>query len=172
VQGLAFQIKEMRLSRGLTQGELAKKLELGSQSAVARLEDPGYGRMSLQTLLKVAAFFDVAFTAKMAPYSRFLAEIRDVSPKALVVESFETEDASGAIENAPDVRLIRGGATTSATFTIKIMPMLGAIESNPVNRGYSMLPAGAPRLGITSVSDNLNIIDMILPEAKNYVAHN
>lgn len=75
-QGLAFQIRALRKSRGLTQGELAKKLELGGQSAVARLEDPSYGRMSLQTLLKVGEFFDVALMAKFVTYSRFRGKLK------------------------------------------------------------------------------------------------
>jgi len=119
-QGLAFQIKEMRLDRKLTQSQLAKALKLGGQSAVARLEDPSYGRMSLNTLLKVAAFFDVALITKMVPYSRFLAETRDVSPKALVAESFESEDAAGAIENAPEFQLIRSAASSGHGITQRI----------------------------------------------------
>lgn len=112
-QGLAFQIREMRERRGLTQRQLAEALELRSQSAIARLENPGYGKMSLATLLKVAAFFDVALLAKMVPYSRFLCEIDDVSPQALDALSFGAEDAIGAIENAPEFRLIPNTSVTS-----------------------------------------------------------
>jgi transcriptional regulator with XRE-family HTH domain len=104
-QGLAFQIRALRRSRGLTQGQLAKGLELGGQSAVARLEDPSYGRMSLQTLLKVGEFFDVALVTKFVPYSRFLREVEDVSEEALTVESFEEEDRNGSIENAPEFQV-------------------------------------------------------------------
>ncbi|MCA8313225.1 helix-turn-helix transcriptional regulator [Burkholderia multivorans] len=112
-QGLAIQIKEMRLSRGLTQRQLAEQLSLGSQSAVARLEDPSYGRMTLATLAKVAAFFDVAFTAKMVPYTRFLVDMDDLSPESMRVESFEREDEIGAIENSPEFLLQRRELNTS-----------------------------------------------------------
>ncbi|WP_321808060.1 helix-turn-helix transcriptional regulator [Burkholderia sp. BCC1993] len=121
-QGLAFQIKEMRLSRGLTQRQMAERLQLGGQSAVARLEDPSYGRMTLATLAKIAAFFDVAFTARMVPYSRFLVDTRDLSPESMHVESFEHEDEAGAIENAPEFVLIRHGfnvPTANAPSTIR-----------------------------------------------------
>lgn len=111
-QGLAFQLREMRVSRGLTQSQLAKALGIKSQSAVARLEDPSYGKMSIPTLLKVAAFFDVALITKLVPYSKFLCEIEHVAPADLVVPSFEEEDAAGAIENSPQFKLIRNLNTT------------------------------------------------------------
>lgn len=110
----------MRISRGLTQKELATALELGSQSSVARLEDPSYGRMTLSTLSKVAAFFDVAFIAKMLPYTKFLAETEDVSPAAMIVESFASEDEAGAIENAPEAKLIRHVKNVAHTIPIVI----------------------------------------------------
>jgi transcriptional regulator with XRE-family HTH domain len=163
-QGLAFQIKEMRVSRGLTQRQLAKELDLGSQSAVARLEDPSYGRMSLATLSKVAAFFDVAFMAKMVPYSRFLAEVKDVSPRALLVDSFTVEDAAGAIENAPEFRLIPlvNNSFSTATVTINVWPtrigVVRAEKADPRLRYQGTLSTGQFN-GI-----KFNTIDMVLSE--------
>ncbi len=164
-QGLAFQIKEMRVSRGLTQRQLAKELDLGGQSAVARLEDPSYGRMSLATLLRVAAFFDVAFMAKMIPYTRFLSEVDDVSPRALLVDSFHVEDAAGAIENAPEFRLIRSisNSLSTGTLTIKMWPM-------------SVVPAHAekadPQLRYegTLLTGQFNTIEMISPKVHAHAA--
>ncbi|HEM7889458.1 MULTISPECIES: helix-turn-helix transcriptional regulator [Burkholderia cepacia complex] len=97
VQGLAFQIKELRLSHNLTQEQLAKALELGSQSAVARLEDPGYGRMSLQTLLKVASYFDVALLTKFVSYSKLIQETEDLSPEAIAPKPFNDEFSETSI---------------------------------------------------------------------------
>ncbi len=164
-QGLAYQIKEMRLSKGLTQSQLAKKLELGSQSAVARLEDPSYGRMSLATLLKVAAFFDVAFMAKMVPYSRFLSEVKDVSPRALLVDSFTTEDAAGAIENAPENQLISNINNPSSTGSLMINIWL--VNAAPVRHEKAnpqVLYEG------TRSTSQFNTIDMILPEVRPHAA--
>ncbi|MCA8407993.1 helix-turn-helix transcriptional regulator [Burkholderia cenocepacia] len=144
-QGLAFQIRALRKSRGLTQGELAKKLELGGQSAVARLEDPSYGRMSLQTLLKVGEFFDVALMAKFVPYSRFLREVEDVSEEAMTVESFAEEDQAGAIENAPEFQLIRNLNAPRPGNSIAIG---GGVESTAVKR--DLLTLHAPQRGMAS----------------------
>ena len=50
---IAVQIASLRAKRGLSQTDLAKKIA-PTQSAIARLENPNYGRASLPTLEKVA----------------------------------------------------------------------------------------------------------------------
>lgn len=98
VQGLAFQIKELRIERGLTQAKLASLLGLKGQSAVARMEDPSYGKMSIQTLLKIANVLDITLLVKFLPYSKFLIETEDVRPESLRAPSFDDECAKGDIE--------------------------------------------------------------------------
>ncbi|MBR8151648.1 helix-turn-helix domain-containing protein [Burkholderia vietnamiensis] len=162
-QGLAFQIREMRLARGLTQSQLASHLGIKGQSAVARLEDPSYGKMSLATLLKVAAFFDVAFLGKMVPYTKFLAETRDVSPRAMVVESFEEEDAAGALENAPEFTLLRRvTAASSASTTIAVLgqQFLHPLDS-PSQEAYRIYDG---------TKDSRFTINFKIPGTKEYAA--
>lgn len=89
--GLAHQIRALRLQRGWTQSELAEKLGLKTQSAIARMEDPSYGRLSIATLLKLSSIFDVALSVRFASYGKFLLEREDVSPAALTAESFDAE---------------------------------------------------------------------------------
>lgn len=89
--GLAHQIQALRLERNWTQVELAKKLGLKTQSAVARMEDPAYGRLSIATLLKLSSVFDVALSVRFVSYGKFLIEREDVSPEAISAESFEEE---------------------------------------------------------------------------------
>lgn len=95
-QGLAHQIAAMRQQRGWSQQDLAEKLSLKSQSAVARMEDPGYGKLSIATLLKLASVFDVALSIRFQPYSRFVRERQDVSAAALEVKPFDQEVRSDA----------------------------------------------------------------------------
>lgn len=90
-QGLAYQIYELRTQRGWTQKELAEKLGLKRQSAVARMEDPSYGKLSISTLVKLSSIFDVALSIRFQSYGKFLTEFEDVSPAALRVKSFEDE---------------------------------------------------------------------------------
>jgi transcriptional regulator with XRE-family HTH domain len=89
--GLAHQIRELRIQRGWTQKELAEKLELKGQSAVARMEDPSYGKLSIATLIKLSSVFDVALSVCFQSYGKFLLEREDISPAALRAESFENE---------------------------------------------------------------------------------
>ncbi len=89
--GLAHQIRALRTQRGWSQRELAEKLGLGQQSAVARLEDPGYGRLSISTLLKLSSVFDIALSVRFLSYWTFLNEREDLSPAALSAESFDVE---------------------------------------------------------------------------------
>lgn len=89
--GLAHQIRTLRVQREWSQGELAKKLGLKGQSAIARMEDPSYGRLSMGTLLKLSSVFDVALSVRFTSFGKFLLEREDVSPLALSAESFEVE---------------------------------------------------------------------------------
>jgi len=89
--GLAHQIRVLRIQRGWTQRELAEKLGLKGQSAVARMEDPSYGKLSIVTLLKLSSVFDVALSVRFQSYKKFLLEREDLSPAALKVESFEND---------------------------------------------------------------------------------
>jgi transcriptional regulator with XRE-family HTH domain len=70
-KSLPFQIRALREQRGWTQEELAKRCGK-SQEWICKIESPNYGRFSLQTLLNIAAAFDVAFTARFVSYSELI----------------------------------------------------------------------------------------------------
>lgn len=92
-RGIAAQIRAMRDQRGWNQGKLSK--ELGKpQSVVSRLEDPSYGKVTVQTLLEVAATFDVALQIRFVPFSSFLQQTRDVSTRSMQVVSFSDDFAT------------------------------------------------------------------------------
>lgn len=90
-QGLAFQIKALRTQRGWSQKELATRLGLNGQSAVARMEDPSYGKLSIATLLKLSSIFDVALSVRFNSFGKFINDREDLSTSALSVESFDCE---------------------------------------------------------------------------------
>ncbi len=91
MHGLAHQIREIRIQRGWTQKELAEKLGINGQSAVARMEDPSYGKLSIATLIKLSSVFDVALSVRFQSYGMFLMEREDLTSTALSAECFESE---------------------------------------------------------------------------------
>jgi transcriptional regulator with XRE-family HTH domain len=88
--GVAYQVRAMRDERDMSQKELAALMDK-PQSVVSRIEDPAYGKLSVQTLLEVAQAFDVALVVKFAGYGEFISNVKDISPKALNAESFDTD---------------------------------------------------------------------------------
>jgi transcriptional regulator with XRE-family HTH domain len=102
--GLAYQIRALREKRGWSQAELGRRAGK-PQSAISRLEDPDYGRLSLKTLLELAAAFDVALLVQFAAFSELLKRFSDLSPDALAVPDFAHDN----LQPASDM----GGAATA-----------------------------------------------------------
>ncbi len=76
--------------RGWKQGELASRLGK-PQSVVSRLEDPSYGKMTINTLLELAAVYDIALIVKFVSFRRFRAEMSRLGTDALTVPDFGRE---------------------------------------------------------------------------------
>ncbi len=141
--GVAMQIRTMREQRGTSQTELGRIMET-SQSAVARAEDPDYGKLSIQTLLDVARAFDVALHVQFLSFPEFIWRTRDVSPKALEVKGFDEK----AFAPVP-VDTLRAGRTlttitTAGHYTITAAGghprRLTVIEGESVSTNWSITP--------------------------------
>lgn len=96
---IVHQIKVLREQREWNQGKFASELHK-PQSVVSRLEDPDYGKLTLTTLLEIAAAFDVGLVIKYVNFPEFLRQYKDVSPNALKVESFS--DSKFLIEDGEE----------------------------------------------------------------------
>ncbi|MEQ9191200.1 MAG: helix-turn-helix transcriptional regulator [Alphaproteobacteria bacterium] len=88
---VGYQIKAMREARSWSQEELGKQAGGKGQTAIARLENPDYGRPSLTTLLEVASAFDVGLLVRFVPFSELLNWSSKVSPEELNVLSYEDD---------------------------------------------------------------------------------
>ncbi|WP_193370077.1 helix-turn-helix domain-containing protein [Pelagibius marinus] len=91
--GIAYQIRALRDKRGWSQQEMGRHLKK-PQSVVSRLEDPDYGRVSLQTLIEVADVFDVGVLVRFVGYRELLERTSDLSPAALLAPSFDEEESA------------------------------------------------------------------------------
>ena len=112
-RGIAYQIRALREQRDWSKGKLAKALRK-PQSTVTRLEDPNYGRVTVQTLLQVADAYDVALQVRFVPFSSFLRATRDLSTASMQVPSFEVEMTAplkiipgSEIEAAAQIRIFK-----------------------------------------------------------------
>ncbi len=88
--GLPFQIRALRNQRGWDQKTLA--LEAGmAQPRISALENPGYGRFTLETLKRLANAFDIDLVVTFAPFSEGTQLFDSFSPDEFAVPSFEEE---------------------------------------------------------------------------------
>lgn len=113
---MPIQIRLLREQRGLTQGLLAQKAGT-TQTVISRLEDPDYGNLSINSLLKLASGLDVALLVKLVPFSRLLDEFKNVSPQAVAAPSFDEE--IGKLEHWAD----EASATTVAVTRARVQPV-------------------------------------------------
>jgi transcriptional regulator with XRE-family HTH domain len=92
---LAHQIRAIRLQRGLSQHELAKKIKT-TQTAISRLENPSYGRISLKTLLDLSFAFDTGLDVR---FVSLVSMIKNTFiPKIGSREVFSFDDECSLVE--------------------------------------------------------------------------
>lgn len=92
-QAIPFQVRALLKAQGISQAELAKRAGL-TQGAISRAADPEYGNLSLNTLVRVAAGFDVAFVGRFVPYSELWRWLDHLHDETVSVATFEQEDAA------------------------------------------------------------------------------
>jgi transcriptional regulator with XRE-family HTH domain len=70
--------------------------EMGKpQSVISRIEDPDYGKLSLQTLLEVAAAFELPLWIDIPEWEEWLRLIKDVPNSKTARKSFDSEYLAG-----------------------------------------------------------------------------
>ena len=88
-----FQIGALRRGRGWSQQELAEACGL-TQGVISRAEDPDYGNLTVNTILKIAEGFDIAFVGRFVPFSNLETLVNTLSNRESI-PTFEQEDAQG-----------------------------------------------------------------------------
>jgi transcriptional regulator with XRE-family HTH domain len=76
--------------RNWSQAELGRQMGGKPQSVISRLEDPDYGKLSVQTLLETAAAFGLPLWIDMPEWEEWLQYIRDVPSSTTRRRSFDT----------------------------------------------------------------------------------
>lgn len=88
--GLPFQIRSLRKSRDLTQPELAEMAGM-SQPRISEIETPGARNLSLDTLLRIAAAFDVALQVRFVSFGKLVGDSGSIDLNNFHVPAFAEE---------------------------------------------------------------------------------
>jgi transcriptional regulator with XRE-family HTH domain len=125
-----FQIRALRKQRRWSQEQLAASAKL-TQGVVSRAEDPDYGNLTINTIRRIAAGFDVAFIVKFIPFSELDRWFLDLSEVSVQVPSFEEENESLAI--ALHVHAQEAGANELVSDLVKATLTKKQIEEGKVD---------------------------------------
>jgi transcriptional regulator with XRE-family HTH domain len=88
---IARQVRALREQREMSQADLGREADK-PQSAISRIEDPDYGKLTLQTLFDLAAAFDLPLLVQFVDWEDWLSRMNDVSSAALEKASYDRED--------------------------------------------------------------------------------
>jgi len=87
---IARQVRTLREQRGWSQEDLGQ--ETGKpQSAISRVEDPDYGKLTLQTLFDLAQAYDLSLLVQFVEWGDWLSRMNDSSTESLQKESFSAD---------------------------------------------------------------------------------
>jgi transcriptional regulator with XRE-family HTH domain len=158
-----FQIRALRRQRGWSQEQLATTANL-TQGVISRAEDPDYGNLTINTIRRIAAGFDVAFVVKFVPFSELDKWFLDLSEKSAEVPSFAEEDealairptagAQAATEDDRVAELVKATVTNKQSKEGLVDIELHKQNMNNILSGRPQMPA-PPRLTHTDRSQEL-----------------
>ena len=152
--GIPFQVRALRDKMGWTQAQLGAQLGM-TQTNVSRLESPGYGRLNITTLQRIASVFDVALIVRFVSFSELARWVGNLSRDVISPKSFDEESEQSfamparyyqgsyaqATYIAPrkiydvDVSWLRGRPAGSGTVANVVTGLIGGFEmSSPTFR--------------------------------------
>lgn len=126
---IARQVRALREQRDWSQSDLSNKTNK-PQSAISRIEDPDYGKMSLQTLFDLAKAFDVALIVKFIDYPTFLRETDDQKTGSMHVESFDEQSFGSYASSANNINITWSNGLHNSDFTL--MRARGSDPTDPL----------------------------------------
>jgi hypothetical protein len=141
---LADQVRALR--GDLTQTEFGKLIGK-PQTVVSRLEDPDYGKLTLETLLDVASKLDIALLVRFVDHVTFLVATNNFSESALRPAAY-SQQAINALAHqfvSPD----RQALNVQVGTTIAAAPIQTAIAAAPIQNAQTWTDIGSLDYGDT-----------------------
>lgn len=126
-RSIPFQARALMEHRGWKQPQLAEQSGI-SQGAISRAIDPSYGNLTLNTIVRLAAGFDVAFIGRFVPFSELARWYVSLPDEQFDIPSFGDEDEH--LERASVGLSALADPTLQALFPIdpERRPTLGLID--------------------------------------------
>src|ERR1022692_931427 len=91
-RGIPFQIRALMKKQKLSQEKLALQSGL-TQGVISRAADPNNGNLTINTIIRIAAGFDVAFVGMFVPFSELVKWYSNMSEQDLgEILTFTEED--------------------------------------------------------------------------------
>ena len=87
---IPFQVRTIRKKRQMSQQQLAVASSV-TQGVISRAEDPDYGNLTFNTVLRIAAGFDLAFVGKFVRFSELLKVADEMTEDAFDLPRFMEE---------------------------------------------------------------------------------
>ena len=94
-----FQIRALRKARGWTQAQLAERSGI-PQARISHVEQPGRDPLSLRTLYRLSAAFDVGLLVQFVPFSELVRREAAFDPKTFRVSSFKDDRLETVLHSA------------------------------------------------------------------------
>jgi len=88
---IPLQIRRLLKQHEMSQETLAEKAGV-TQGVVSRAANPEYGNLTINTLVRIAAGFDVAFVGRFIPFTELDRLLNEFSDESLRVGTFEQEN--------------------------------------------------------------------------------
>ena len=98
-----YQARAIRKGRGLSQAALAELAGV-TQGVISRAEDPGYGNLTLTTIGRIAAGYDLAAIVRFVPFSELVRYSETSTENEFAgLPTFERENAIALTEGTSAV---------------------------------------------------------------------